>query len=256
MKIIDKRKGICTYVDRSISKLTDVITNEVVTLRNHQLEKFGALSPAIRYENGLKIGSTIHYVSIMDRRVGKRFYYIDGDYYFPKEAWCAGAESASREHKQYFQFMKSDEAHEPDERSKNPGFYNHVKFLTSMANIREAGEIFLGTDNYGYAVGLEDQLSESQLPDAEAALRNYIRTSTGSALFEASLKIEWIKKPGRDGRPKLICHITVPEWRGELPVFCNGDAVYIRSGAASVKLRYADLKSFINNPDSFISTIK
>ena len=102
MKMINKRTGICTYVDRYISKLVDSESNEAITLRNHQLEKHGALPPAIRYENGLKPGTTIHYVSITDYS-GKVMYYIDGDYYFPKEAWCAGAESVSREHKQYFQ---------------------------------------------------------------------------------------------------------------------------------------------------------
>lgn len=256
MKMIDKRKGICTYVDRYISKVTDIETKDVITLRNHQLEKFGAIPPEIRHCNGLKPGETIHYVAISDDSSDKVMFYLDGDFYFPKEAWCAGAESATREHKQYFQFVRQDEIVELDERTKNPGFYNHVKFLTSMANVRKEGEIYLGTDNYGYAVGIDDQLSESQIPDAEAALRNYVRMSTGSALFEASLKIEWIKKVGRDGRPKLVCHIVVPEWKGELPIFCNGEAVYIRTGAASVKLRYSDLKSFIYNPDTFISTIK
>ena len=256
MKMIDKRKGICTYVDRYISKVTDIETKDVITLRNHQLEKFGAIPPEIRHGNGLKPGETIHYVAISDHSYDKVMFYLDGDFYFPKEAWCAGAESSTREHKQYFQFVRQDEIVELDERTKNPGFYNHVKFLTSMANVRKEGEIYLGTDNYGYAVGIDDQLSESQIPDAEAALRNYVRMSTGSALFEASLKIEWIKKVGRDGRPKLVCHIVVPEWKGELPVFCNGEAVYIRTGAASIKLRYSDLRSFIYNPDTFISTIK
>lgn len=255
MKTINKRTGICESVDRNISTIIDTDTNERIILRNHQLEKFGSLPPHIRQNNGLKPGVTVHYVSIKDENTQKVMFYIDGDYYFPKEAWCAGAESITREHKQYFQFVRPEEIIQ-DERSRNPGFYNHLRFLTSMANIREEGEIYLGTDNYGYAIGLDDQLSESQIPDAEACLRNYIRLSTGSALFEASLRIEWLRKVGRDGQTKLICHIVVPQWKGEVPVFCNGEAVYIRSGAASVRLKYNDLKSYIINPETFINHIK
>lgn len=254
MKNIDRREGRCMYVDGYCSKLEDLKTGEEICLRNHQLEKWGILPPQIKSERGLRVGASIRYVVITENNATK--YYIDGEYYFPKEAWCAGGENTYREHKQYFQFMKDGEDVEADERSKCPGFYNHVKFLTSLANIREEGEIYLGTDNFGYAVGLDDQLLESQIPDAEAQLRNYIRMSTGSMLFEASLRVDFFKKTGRDGRLKLLCKITIPKWNGDLPVFANGETVYIRSGAASVKLKYNDLKSYIMNPETFIQTFK
>ena len=245
---ITYKVGVSIASDGYYSKIKNN-EGEVVVLRNHQLQRFGPLPQEIMQGNALKVGCTVHYVE--KHQNTKTYYYIDRDFYSKRkqpEIIAPGSESVPTEFKEFLKFTGPEER----DAARESGYHAHIKFLCSLANIRRSGDLYIGVDNSGNILGVEKELRDKLPADIEADFRNIIRISTGSTLFESSLSFEWLDKFGQDGASHKLLHIHIPVWNGDLPLFAAGESVYVRSGAASVKLRFNDLRSYIINPEQFI----
>lgn len=123
--------------------------------------------------------------------------------------------------------------------------YNEIlSELLAFANSHVEGQLFIGVNNGGEIVGVEDELLNdtpfTNRADFEADFRNFINQTTGNFAFCSSLSIDWFHTD--DGH--LFCRITVPQWDNNV-ILMRGTELYVREGAARRQLKNNDLIQYI-----------
>ena len=123
--------------------------------------------------------------------------------------------------------------------------YNEIlSELLAFANSHVEGQLFIGVNNGGEIVGVEDELLNdtpfANRADFEADFRNFINQSTGNFAFCNSLSIDWFHTDD----DHLFCRITVPQWTNNV-ILMRGTELYVREGASRRQLKNNDFIQYI-----------
>lgn len=123
--------------------------------------------------------------------------------------------------------------------------YNEIlSELLAFANSHVEGQLFIGVNNGGEIVGVEDELLNdtpfANRADFEADFRNFINQSTGNFAFCNSLSIDWF----HTDNDHLFCRITVPQWNNNV-ILMRGTELYVREGASRRQLKNNDFIQYI-----------
>ena len=145
----------------------------------------------------------------------------------------------------YREFKKSF-LHSANPLRSGRSFQNQQIFkeIVAFGNSHEAGDIFVGVDNDGTILGVEDELL-NEAPfgnrgDFQADFINQLSQAIDNFSFVSQIKVIWYKTI----EEKLFCQISVPKWEGGI-ILLNGCELYVRVDACKKQLKNTDLINYV-----------
>ncbi len=254
-----KRRGIITSSNEiyALLQLNDEHDTDIQIRWNHLL-KYNYPENIVDENGRPKIGATI---CLLGHLNGKNYFYSpDQEFHKKKELPVQSRNTGGISNDE---MLKDNTLYEemPDCESKTcefksslfhsasrirPNETNHrviIQSLIAFGNT-DGGQLFIGRDNQGNFVGIEDELSDCPFntkADVITDLKNRIYQASDNYQWVSSITFKWFTTKENH----VILRISVP--RSNTLLLLNGESYYVREDASNRRLKGQDLVNMIIN---------